>query len=462
MKKEENILFFNKLSTKEKFSYGLGDLASNLVFAALNSFIVIFWTDVASIAAATTGMIIFISKIWDGINDPIMGYLVDRTKSKHGKARPWLIWVSIPFAIAAVLVFLTPDWGENGKVVYALITYILLTTLYTSINIPYGVLAAKMTTDQNERGTLNVWRMTLAISGMLFVTSIFLPLATKIGNGNMKVGVPITMGIFASISVILFYIVFKNCKEVVGNSSLEKKDSIKFSVGVKSLFKNRAWMIELSTQCLAWIGNGGRMAVTAYYAIYVLNNPATIPMLMAFPLIGTVIGMVLFSTPLSKRFGKIKTCVFCSGLSGLVSLLIFFIPSASFSLVLFLLVLSGFISGPLMSLGFARLADTIEYGEYKTGIRVEGLTYAAGSMGGKLGSGFAGIIVGLILSLTGYVPDSTQSDLAIMGIKILMFVIPGLSLILSSLLLMLSDLDKVYPDAIRALARKRAKEYGED
>ncbi len=462
MKKEENILFFNKLSTKEKFSYGLGDLASNLVFAALSSFIVIFWTDVAGIAAASTGMIILISKIWDGINDPIMGFIVDKTKSKQGKARPWLIWASIPFAISAVLVFLSPDFSPNGKIIYALLTYMLVTTLYTSINIPYGVLAAKMTTDQNERGTLNVWRMTLAIGGTLFVTSIFLPLATKIGNGNLSFGVPMTMAIFATISVILFYIVFKNCKEVVGNSSLEKKDDVKFSVGVKSLFKNRAWIIELSTQLLSWIGNGGRMAVTAYYAIYVLNNPASIPLLMTVPLIGTVIGMILFSTPLSKRYGKVLTCAVCSALSGIISISIFFIPGANLSVVLFLLVLAGFISGPTMSLSFARLADTIEYGEYKTGVRVEGLTYAAGSMGGKIGSGIAGVIVGIILSATGYVPDSVQTDLAITGIKTLMFIIPGVSLILSALLLLCSDLDKVYPDAIRALARKRTQEYGED
>ncbi len=462
MKREENILFFNKLSTKEKFSYGLGDLASNLVFAALNSFIVIFWTDVAGIAAATTGMIILLSKVWDGINDPIMGYLVDRTKSRHGKARPWLIWASIPFAISAVLVFISPNFGDTGKIIYALITYILVTTLYTSVNIPYGVLAAKMTTDQNERGTLNVWRMTLAISGMLFVTSVFLPLATKIGNGNLKFGLPAAMAIFGVISITLFYIVFRNCKEVVGNSSLDKKDTVKFSVGVKSLFKNRAWMIELTTQMLGWIGTGGRMAVTAYYAIYVLNNPAAIPMLMTFPLIGTVIGMILFSTPLSKRFGKVKTSAFCTLFSGIISISIFFLPGASLSTILFLLILSGFISGPTMSLGFARLADTIEYGEYKTGVRVEGLTYAAGSMGGKLGSGFAGVVVGIVLSMTGYVPDAAQTDLAITGIKLLMFVIPGISGILSALLLLCSDLDKVYPDAIRALARKRAAEYGEN
>lgn len=460
MQKDENILFFNKLSLKEKISYALGDLASNLVFAALTSFIVIFWTDVAGIAVATTGIIILISKIWDGINDPIMGFIVDKTKSKHGKARAWLLWIPIPFAISAILAFCVPFDNAFLKIIYATGTYILVTTLYTAVNIPYGVLAAKMTTDQNERTSLNVFRMTFAISGMIFVTSLFIPLATKLGNGNMKTGISLTITIFSFISAILFFIVFKNCHEIVGNPATKKANDIKFSKALKSLLKNRAWIIELSINFLSWIGNGGRMAVTTYYAIYVVNDPKTIPLLMTGPLIGQVLGMISLTGVMTKKFGKVKTGVICSTLAGILNIMIIFVPDGNFSLVFTILLSAGFVGGPNMGIGFARLADTIEYGEYKTGLRIEGLTYAAGSMGGKLGSGIAGVMVGTILSLSGYIPNATQSISAIWGIKILMFVIPGLALIVIAITLSFSDLDKVYPDAIRTLARKRAEEYG--
>lgn len=461
MRKDENILFFNKLSFKEKFSYGLGDLASNLVFAALSSFIVIFWTDVVQITAATAGLIILVSKIWDGINDPIMGFIIDRTKSTHGKARPWLIWSSIPFAISAVLVFCAPNLSPQMRVVYAFITYILVTSLYTMINIPYGVLAAKMTTDQNERGSLNVFRMALAMTGMIIVSSFLIPISKILGHGNLKKGIPLTMLVFSTVSVVLFYIVFRNTKEIVGNSSLENKEDVKFLVGIKSLFHNRAWIIEFFSGVLAWIGNGGRMAVTAYYAIYVLNNGTVIPLLMMVPLFAQIFGMVILSMPLAKRFGKVKTSIYCSLISGTLSILLFLITDR-LTIVLLVLAISSFVNGPNMSFGFARLADTIEYGEYKTGVRVEGLTYAGGSMGGKLGSGLAGVVVGLVLSATGYIPDHAQTDLAINGIKALMFLIPGVSIIVMGILLMFSDLDKVYPDAIRNLARRRVEEYGEN
>ncbi len=466
---DENIMFYKKLTVKENVSYGLGDLACNLVFAALSSFMVIFWTDVAGIAAATTGVIILISKIWDGVNDPIMGFIVDRTNTKYGKTRPYILWVSVPFAISAVLSFTAPFSSDGAKIAWAVFTYILVTTLYTAINIPYGLLSAKMTSDPLERTKLNTYRMTLAMTGSVIISMLLMPVATALGGGNYAIGAPLTVALFSVLGLICFYFTFTNCKETVGFSSTPTKDlteaekakrkeeQLDFWESIRIIFKNRAWVICFFQGTLTFVGSTGKMAVTAYYAIYVIGNPGTIPLLMTAPLIGSIAGMVLMTGPLAKRFGKVRTVQVCSLISGLLTLVLLFVPSTSFGLIMFILIISGFISGPTLALGFAMIADTIEYGEYKTGKRVEGLLYSGGSLGAKIGMGIGSMLVGVVLGATGYVPDAVQTPEAIRGIEMLMFFFPAVAAIISALLMCFNDLDKVYPEALRALALQKGE-----
>lgn len=466
---DENVMFFKKLSVKEKFSYGLGDLASNLVFAAISSFMVIFWTDVAGIAAASTGIIILVSKIWDGINDPIMGFIVDRTNTKYGKTRPYLIWMSIPLAISAVLAFMAPFADPAVKIAWATFTYILVTTLYTAINIPYGLLSAKMTSEPMERTSLNTYRMTMSLTGSIIISSLLLPIANIIGGGNFAIGAPVTVGIFSLLGVVCFYITFRNCQETVGfqstaNEHLTEKEKAKrkeeqlgFVESVGLLFKNRAWVVCLFQATLTWVGTAGKMAVTAYYAIYVLGRPGSIPLLMTAPLIGSIVGMILLTQPLSKRFGKVRTIQIVSFISGFMTLGLMFVPSTNFALIIWVLILAGFVGGPNLSLSFAMIADTIEYGEYKTGKRVEGLLYSGGSLGAKVGMGLGSVLVGVVLGATGYVPEAVQTPEAIRGIESLMFFYPSIFIIIIAFAMFFSDLDKVYPEAVRALALKKGE-----
>lgn len=388
-----------------------------------------------------------------------MGFIVDKTNSKHGKARPYLIWISIPFAISAVLAFTSPDVSQLGKVIYATVTYILVTTLYTTINIPYGVLASKMTSDQTERASLGVWRMASAVLGTMIVASLILPLAKVIGGDNMAFGAPAAMGFFALIAVVLFFVVFKNTTEVVGNKSHvageKRNDEPNLITSIKALLKNRAWIIVLLVQTLMFAGTTGKSASTAYYAIYVLDKPGLIGPIMMLPMLGMMVTMILFSEKMASKLGKVKSIMICTFVAGILTLINFFIPDTSITLILIMLILSNMALGPTMALMAAMLADTIEYGEYKTGIRIEGLTYAAGSMGTKIGAGLAGALVGIILAVTGYVPNVEQTPEVIFGIKSIMYLIPGISLIVVSGLMFLNDLDKVYPEAVRALALKK-------
>lgn len=448
------------ISTREKFCYGLTDFADTAIFTALSSYIVIFWTDVVGIAAATTGTIILISKIWDGINDPLMGHIVDKTDTKYGKARPYFKWMPYPFAISAILVFTAPDLGPTATVLYALFTYVLVTSMYTTLNIPLGVLGAKMTDNQVERSRLNVWRNAFGQVGGIVTSSLMLPVAIVLGNGDYKIGAPLAMASFLVIALIIYRITYSNCKERVGSektSSDGADENIAFLPGLKVLLKNRAWKISFLTQSSAWIGQGASNSAMAFYAIYVLGKPALIPVFLTITPLFNLLGMLLFTSRFTMKFGKVKTMMMCSIGAGTLLLLLFTIPDSNIYAIILIFAISQFCAGPNKSLIFAMFADSIEYGEYKTGIRLEGLTYAGGTMGSKAGAGLAGVIVGFVLSATGYVPDAVQTPGVILGIKSLVFLLPALSFFFIAFLMSINDLDKVYPIALDAIKEKRAK-----
>lgn len=448
----------NTLSTREKFCYGIADFADTAVFTALSSYIVIFWTDIAGIAAATTGTIILVSKLWDAINDPLMGHIVDKTNTKYGKARPYFKWMPIPFALTAILVFTAPNLSATAAVLYALITYILVTSMYTTLNIPFGVLGAKMTDNQVERSRLNVWRNAFGQIGGIVASSLMLPIALLLGNGNYKIGAPLAMACFLAFALIIYRITFLNCKERVGSvkDTTVHEQEEPLPKRLKVLFKNRAWRISFLTQGSAWIGQGASNTAMAYYAIYVLDKPALVPVFLTITPLFNLIGMLLFTSRFTIMFGKVKTMLMCSLASGTLLLLLFAIPDSNIFLILTVFAISQFCAGPNKSLIFAMFADSIEYGEYKTGVRLEGLTYAGGTMGCKIGSGLAGAIVGFVLSATGYIPDTAQSESVILGIKSLVFILPAISFFIIAFLMFINDLDKVYPTALAAIKAKHA------
>ena len=203
-----------KISTKEKVSYGCGDLASNLILVLTSTFVAYFYTDALGLNAAIIGSIMMFSRFADGVTDMLMGYVMDRVKTKYGKARPWLLWLAIPIAVACVLVFLVPNTGTVGKYVYVTIMYNLVTTfLYTMINIPYGALTSLMSRDQGQRTVINVFRMFMAQVGSLIINASTLPLVNKMGGSSNQKSWIIVSAIYAVIAAILFLVCFKNTKE---------------------------------------------------------------------------------------------------------------------------------------------------------------------------------------------------------------------------------------------------------
>lgn len=449
---KKSVIFNKKLSTKDKVTYGLGDVANQFIYGSLSAFILIFWTDVVGIAAATASTMILISKVWDGINDPLMGAFIDRHEFNGEKARPYFKWFAIPFGIAAVICFITPDASMPVKILYAFIAYNVTNMIYTIINIPYGILATKMTSDVDERGTLNVYRMAFAMTGYAFV-SLFVPSAVQ-RFGYFPAF--LTLGI---ISVVIWFYVYNNSYELPIDTSVEKENTVAFKVAVTNLSKNRVWIILTIGMLFANIASSMMGGAAAYYVQYYLGNPALVGIYLLLPTIGQIISLSLLTDRGFKKFGKIKMTQICLFFASIFSFAIFIFvgegTTTSLWILAILLIFTGMAIGPIMSATFAMLGDSIEYGEYKTGVRVEGLTYAGASLGQKVGAGLGTALVGYILAFSGYVPNAQQSAEALMGIRIVYVVAPIVFYVGYLIALQFNPLDKIYRDVERELVKRR-------
>ncbi|MDX8047219.1 MFS transporter [Gracilibacillus sp. S3-1-1] len=443
----------NNIRFQEKFGYGLGDFASNLVFAAVSSFLLFYYTDIAGASAAIVGTILLVSRILDGFTDIGMGALVDKTNTKHGKARPWLMWMAIPYAISAFLLFTVPDFGPVGMLIYIAITYNVVHVIYTAINIPYGVLNARITQDQYERSTLNIFRMFMAMVANLIILNLTIPLVEMLGGG--KQGWSLTFAIFGILAGIIFLITFATTKERV--TAVQQTDAtIPFKSGFQSLMKNKYWGLALLFALVTYTANGLNGGLGVYYADYILQNPALVGPLGLAGLLPAMIGL-LFVAPIIKRFGK-RNAMIAGMLFGLLGTVVILIDPASFTFVLVGSVIRGIGGIPVAASFFAMLADTIEYGEWKTGIRAEGLVYSAGSFGTKVGMGLGAAIMGWCLSLSGYVGGAVEQSSSATSMIIFLFVwVPVIFTVIQLIILAFYKLDKIYPKLLEELQARKGE-----
>lgn len=445
-----------KISLRERVCYGFGDLASNLAFSALSAFIMYYWTDVAGIAVGTAGMIILISKFFDGVSDVCIGLLVDKTHSKHGKARPWILWMAAPFAIGLVLVFSVPDVGQTGKVIYAFLTYTLLVAgIYTAINIPYGTMTALITQDQYERGVLNIFRMMFASIGSLIVSSITLSLVKVFGNDSGAWRN--TFALYGVVAFLLFMACFKGTKERVKPAAgTQQAQKISTKDSLKALVKNKYWFMLLLLQMVNYI----MMGLTnngIYFYQYNLNNRDLYSVSMVANMLPMLLAIVLLAAPLMKRLGKRNTAL--TGAIGMLTgcvVMILGYKTGSVTLMMAGIAVKGAGTGLVTSVLGGMIADTIEYGEYRTGIRSEGLTYSASSFGGKVGNGLGSALGGMILSLGGYVEQAvSQTAQAQTAISVMYLYLPLALMVGIIVILSMYKLDKEYPEVIKELERRK-------
>ncbi|MCI7576385.1 MAG: MFS transporter [Bacteroidales bacterium] len=416
-----------KLSVKEKFGYSLGDTASHFVWDLVGFWLLIFYTDIYGLSPATAGVIMFVGSIWDAVMDPVVGIVSDRTQSRWGKFRPYLLFGSVPYAILAVLAFTTPGFGATGKFAYALITCLLLRTAYAFVNLPYSSLGAVMTDDSTERAGLNTYRFIAAYVGQFVVTGGALYLVKYLGawgNGGVvdqAQGYQLTVALFGLLSILFFLVAFFTTKERVPAPKKQDNNVLK---DFKYLFMNKAWIVLTLVGIVSFIMFAMQNAAIAYYFKYYIHNAENVQL---FNILGTVALIVALplSKPLAKRFGNRMVYIMSSVVSGIFFALIF-VAGDNLPLVYVFNILAKMAYAPAVPLLWTMLADVADYGEWKFRRRTTGLCFSASVLAQKLGWAIGAAAAGWLLSATHFVANAElQSDEAMMGIRLLVSIIPG-------------------------------------
>lgn len=427
----------HKLSIKEKLGYGLGDTASHFVWDMVGFWILIFYTDTFGISAAVAGTIMLIARIWDMISDPLMGVIADRTNTRWGKFRPYILWMAIPYSVLAVLTFSTPDFGENGKILYAGITYFLLMTVFTAINLPYSSLGAVMTSDSYERAGLNSYRFIFAFIGQLIVTGSALYLAQYFGGGDNAKGYQYTLLLFASISFVLFMITFKTTTERV-EPPKEQKANLKEDI--KNLFKNMPWVILFFVGIISFVMFAMQNLTIAYYFKYYIGNESDVQLFNVIGTIALIIAIPL-SKPLAKKFGKRNVFLASSLISGAFFMALYIPGNQDMTTIYVLNILAKMTYAPAVPLLWTMIADTADYSEWKYGRRSTGLVFSAATFAQKAGWGIGGALAGWILAFYQFEPNVEQTETSITGIKLMISIFPGILYMSTAILLFFYSID---------------------
>jgi glycoside/pentoside/hexuronide:cation symporter, GPH family len=408
-------------SVLEKIGYGLGDTAANLVWRTLIFFLPIFYTDVFGLTAAAVGTLMLVCRIGDGVTDFFMGVLADRTNTRWGKFRPWILWTAVPFGILTVLTFTTPDLDYTGKLIYAYITYSALILVYTANNIPYSALTGVLTADPVERTSISSYRFVFAFLGGLITQGLNIYLVGFLGKGDEVAGYRWTMTLFAVLSVFLFLVTFASTRERV-RPPVDQRTSLKSDA--MDLLKNKPWVTLFFVGVLFVTFTTFRGGVTMYYFKYFVGRTDIAAGFMILGLIASMIGAAL-TGPLVTRWGQRRVMNYSIMLGIVTSALLYFATPGSFVMIFLLSAVTEFSTGPIVALFFAMLGDTADWSEWKNGRRATGLIFSAGTLSMKLGTAFAAAISGWMLAGFGYVANVDQTAGALLGIRLLISVFPA-------------------------------------
>ena len=466
-----------KLSVLEKVGYSLGDLAANLIFQTLMTFLAYFYTDVYKIPAGKASIVIFTGGIIGAFFNIVMGLIADRTNTRWGKFRPWILWTSIPFGVIALLAFSTPNFSEDGKVIYALVTYLLLVLVYSANNLPYSALSGVMTGDMSDRNSLSSYRFVAVMVAQFIIQSLLLPLAISLGHGDKAAGFEKVMFFFATVGVVCFLITFLTTRERVVSAKQERN-----SVGqdLSDLVKNRPWVIMLSLTILIFITLSLKGGMYIFYFKYYLNPAAQATFLQeigfnhfieglnnfitglglgkfewpedaptsanslfnAGGIIMMIVG-IMFSKPLADKFGKRNIFGIFLTLSALCLIMFNFYSRDSIGIVFITQLFHGLTYGVTIPLLWAMIADVADYSEWKNNRRATAIIFSAMIFGLKAGLSIGGAIGATLLSRSGYIAEKVdQTAEAVSGIKMSVSIYPGIIFILGAILVIWYEIDK--------------------
>ncbi len=441
-----------KLSIKEKIGYGFGDMASSMFWKIFGMYLLFFYTDIFGLPAAAVGTMFLITRIWDTLFDPVVGVMGDRTRSKWGKFRPYLLWFALPFGIIGTLMFITPSFGTTGKLAYAYLTYSLMMMVYSLINVPYASLLGVMSADVKERNVLSSFRMVFAFIGSFVALILIEPLVSffTASTGSLQKGWTLGVMVIAILCVLFFIGCFALTKERV-KPITDKNDSLKDDV--KDLFNNRPWWILLGAGIAALIFNSIRDGAAVYYFKYYVQDTGFVklPFLSASLTLTTLylvlgqafnIAGIIVVTPLSNKYGKKITYLGAMALATVFSIAFFFLHSESIGMILILQCLISMCAGSIFPLLWSMYADIADYSEWKTGRRATGLIFSSSSMSQKFGWTLGGALTGWLLGYYGFQANMVQSMDVQTGIRLMLSIFPAIGTILSVVFIALYPLNE--------------------
>ena len=409
------------LTRREIVGYGLGDMGFNFYWTNIATFLLIFYTDVFGITAAAAATMLFVVKIFNAFTDPMIGALADRTRTRWGKFRPYLLLMPLPLAVAGVLTYSSPDFGPTGKLAWAYVTYLLLMTLYTSVNLPYNALSGVLSADARERNVINASRFIAAFAGGTIVTAASPRLVKLLGGGNVHLGWTLTMVVWGLCATLIFLITFRATTERVQPTQAEPS-SVRQDLA--DLGTNRPWILLFFLTLIIMVSITLRTTSAAYYFKYVVHEPELLATFVPTYLLAAAAGTA-FTPLLTRLFDKRKLLIALMLASTALSMAFLFVGKDQIVLMYALQIALGLVLGPKSPLSFSMCADTADFNEWRNGRRATAMTFAASSFAQKLGTAVAIAVIGALFSALGYVPNTTQSAESQAGIVWLMSVIPA-------------------------------------
>ena len=410
-----------RLRWGEKLGFGFGDLGFNLYWTTIASFLAAFYTDVFGISAAAAGTMLFVTRIVDAFTDPMMGAIADRTNTRFGKFRPYLLFAGVPMAAAAVLTFTTPDLGTTGKLIWAYATFTTMMLFYTVLSTPYSALSGVMTANSQERTTLISARFVFAFTGGALVNKYTLPLVDYFGAGNDIRGWQLTMLLYGVLAALIFCVTFLTTSERISPPPTQETNPLD---DIRDLLRNRPWLILFALAMIIMMTITMRGGSAYYYFTYFVERKDLLPNYLLCQMLALAAGAIL--APVMTRFiDKAKLLMLLMGIVAALSILFFFVPKDMIWAMFTLNILISLALGPKSPLTWSMYADTADYNEWKNGRRATAMTFSAATFSQKLGGslGSAGML--WVLAAIGYAANQAQTGASQTGIALLQTAIPG-------------------------------------
>jgi len=426
-----------RLPLREKIGYGIGDFGFNLYWANISAFLLIFYTDVMGLAAAAVGTMMLVTKLVDAITDPLMGALADRTRTRWGRFRPYLLWGALPLAATGVLTWTVPDLDPDGRLLWAYATFTLMMLAYTVLSMPYSALSGVMTADSQQRTTLVSFRFIAAFAGTTLVNWLTLDLVQWLGRGDEALGWQLTLGLYGVIAIATFATVFLSTRERIAppptQSTAVKQD-------ILDLLHNRPWLVLFVLALVIMVTIVMRSGSLVYFLKYYVGRPELTGTFLGVYSVALAVGAAL--TPVMTRYvDKRRLLIWLMAGVGVLSCAMYFVPPDQIWLLFAINTAIGLLLGPKSPLAFSMYADCADYTEWKTGRRATAMTFSAATFSQKLGGALATAAIAWTLAAMGYVANEAQSDASRQGIALLLTVIPGIVALLAAWVMRFYPLD---------------------